>query len=253
MNQLQITALPNIPEVEAGNDVGLIVCQGLIAANIIPRPGDIIAIAQKIVSKAENRFVSLAAVQPSLRAHEVAAITAKDPCLVELILQEASDISRMKKGVLITRHRLGFISANSAIDRSNVSQNQAGESVLLLPEDPDRSAADIRATIEQEMRVSIGVVITDTHGRPHRLGAVGVAIGVAGLPVLLDKRGEVDRYGYVLKGSLLAVGDEIAAAASLLMGAAAESTPIIHIRGLNLAGDGKASDQYRPTHLDLYS
>ena len=252
MEQLTLTALPDIDEIVPNDDIGMVACRALTAANIEPQAGDILAIAQKIVSKAEKRFVSLSTIEPSDRAIEVADQTNKDPRLVELILQQATEISRMRKGVLITRHKLGFVSANSAIDRSNVPQNDAADRVLLLPENPDRSAKQIRNTILQTTGVEIGVVITDTHGRPHRLGAIGVAIGIAGLQAVADRRGEYDRYGYELKASQLAVADEIAAAASLLMGAAAESNPIIHIRGLKLTGSGQASDLYRPPHLDLY-
>lgn len=250
--QLTLTALTDIGEVVPRDDIGIIACKGLSAANITPSQGDILAIAQKIVSKAENQFVSLSTVKPSDKALKVAEEVGKDPRLVELILQQATEISRMRKGVLITRHQLGFVSANSAIDRSNVPQKDGSERVLLLPKNPDRSAEQIRNTIAQKTGVDVGVVITDTHGRPHRLGAIGVAMGVAGLQALADQRGQHDRYGYELKATLLAVADEIAAAASLLMGAAAESTPIIHMRGLNLTGDGRAQDLYRPPHLDLY-
>lgn len=252
MAQLTLTPLLGIPEVTAQHDVGQLVCQGLKTTNIVPKPFDVIAIAQKIVSKAEDRCVSLATVEPSAQAYKVAEQTGKDPRLVELILQESAEISRFKKGVLITRHRLGFVSANSAIDRSNVPQNKNENRVLLLPQEPDQSAQKIRETLWQTLHVKIGIVITDTHGRPHRLGAAGVAIGVAGIPAILDERGKYDRNGYELKATQLAVADEIASAASLLMGAAAESNPIIHIRGLTLIGKGKASDQYRSIDLDLY-
>ncbi len=257
MNQLRLTALPNVPEINPSDDVGRIVCASLSAANITLQPHDIITIAQKIVSKAEGRYFDLAQVTPSAAALDVAKKTEKDARLVELILQEAThngqpEISRHRPGVLITRHRLGFVSANSGIDRSNVPQREAGEWVLLLPIDPDHSARQIRQTILEHTGIAVGVVITDTHGRPHRLGTIGVAIGAAGLPTILDKRGEPDRYGYILHATTIGIADEIAAAASLLMGAAAESTPIVHLRGLKLVGDGCAADQYRPPELDLY-
>jgi coenzyme F420-0:L-glutamate ligase/coenzyme F420-1:gamma-L-glutamate ligase len=231
----------------------------LAAADITLHPSDIITIAQKIVSKAENRFFDLTQITPSAAAKDLAEKTGKDARVVTLILQEAArrddgsaEISRFRQGVLITRHRLGFVSANSGIDRSNVPQSETGEWVLLLPEDPDRSARQIRQSILERTGVAVGVVITDSHGRPHRLGTVGVAIGAAGLPTILDKRGEPDRYGYILHATIIGIADEIAAAASLLMGASTESTPIIHLRGLQLSGDGSAADQYRPRELDLY-
>ncbi len=259
MNQLTLTALPAVPEVRPGDDVAAAVCAGLEAANIALQPDDIITIAQKIVSKAEDRYFDLMQITPSAAAIDMAEKTGKDARLVELILREATregedsaEISRYRQGVLITRHRLGFVSANSGIDRSNVPQRESGEWVLLLPQDPDRSARQIRQVILEKTGVAVGVIITDTHGRPHRLGTVGVAIGAAGVPTILDKRGEADRYGYILHATTIGVADEIAAAASLLMGASAESTPIIHLRGLTLTGDGCAAEQYRPRELDLY-
>jgi coenzyme F420-0:L-glutamate ligase/coenzyme F420-1:gamma-L-glutamate ligase len=219
--------------------------------------GDVLAIAQKIISKAEGRLVSLATVTPGARALEVAAQTNKDPRIVELILQESDEISRMRLGVLIVRHRLGFTSANAGIDRSNVPQ-EAGEeggeeTVLLLPRDPDASAAHIRAAIHQQTGVPVGIIITDSHGRPFRLGTVGVAIGVAGILALWDRRGDPDLYGYRLQHTDVALADEIAAAAGLLMGQAAEATPAVLLRGLPFPpGDGKAADLIRPKAQDLY-
>lgn len=215
--------------------------------------GDVLAIAQKIVSKAEGRLVRLAEVRPSDRAIEVAAKTDKDPRVVELILQESDEISRLRQGVLIVRHRLGFTSANAGIDRSNVAQSDDEETVLLLPIDPDRSAGQLREVIHTTVGVQIGVVITDSHGRPFRMGTVGVAIGVAGIPALWDRRGEPDLYGYQLQHTDIGVADEIAAAVGLLMGQAAEGMPVVLVRGLNLpVFEGKATDLVRPKEMDLY-
>ena len=215
--------------------------------------GDVLAVAQKVVSKAEGRLVPLVDVQPSKRASEVAAQTDKDPRVVELILQESEEISRLRQGVLIVRHRLGFTSANAGIDRSNVAQRGEAETVLLLPIDPDRSAAQLREAIQARLGVQIGIVITDSHGRPFRLGTVGVAIGVAGIPALWDQRGKPDLYGYSLQHTDIGVADEIAAAAGLLMGAAAEGQPVVLVRGLHLPlTDGKATDLVRPKEMDLY-
>jgi coenzyme F420-0:L-glutamate ligase/coenzyme F420-1:gamma-L-glutamate ligase len=163
----------------------------------------------------------------------------------------------MRPGVLIVRHRLGFTSANAGIDRSNVPQEAGGvggeETVLLLPQDPDASAARLRAAILEQSGAAVGIVITDSHGRPFRLGTVGVAIGVAGLPALWDRRGEPDLYGYRLQHTDVGVADEIAAAAGLLMGQAAEATPAVLLRGLRLpSGAGKAADLIRPKAQDLY-
>lgn len=251
---LTLYPIPGIPHVQPGDDVAALLLDALARAQIALQVGDVLAIAQKIISKAEGRLVALAAVTPSPRALEVAAQTNKDPRLVELILQESDEISRMRPGVLVVRHRLGFTSANAGIDRSNVAQTEDGEEmVLLLPQDPDGSAAHIRATIAEQTGVQVGVVVCDSHGRPFRLGTVGIAIGVAGLPALWDRRGERDLYGYELQHTDVGVADEIAAAAGLLMGQAAEGTPAVLLRGLNLPeGEGKAGDLVRPKSLDLY-
>ncbi|MBE2222921.1 MAG: coenzyme F420-0:L-glutamate ligase [Anaerolineae bacterium] len=248
-----LTAVPHIPEIHPGDDLTHIILTALVSANIQLVNGDVVAIAQKIVSKAEGRFVCLADVVPSAKAQEVAAQTEKDPRLVELVLQESIEISRLKPGVLVTRHRLGFTSANAGIDRSNVGHDEADETVLLLPVDPDASAQTIKTRIQQELDVAVGVVITDSHGRPFRLGTVGVAIGVAGLPALWDRRGEPDRDGHILQYTDVGVADEIAAAAGLVMGQGNESRPVVIVRGLKLPlQNGRASDLIRPQEMDLY-
>ena len=253
MNQLTLTAVPHIPHVQPGDNLAELILHALATAKIELADGDVLAIAQKIVSKAEGRLVRLADVQASKRALEVASQTDKDPRVVELILQESDEISRMRQGVLIVRHRLGFTSANAGIDRSNVAQIGADETVLLLPLDPDASAAQLREEIKAKLGVQVGVVITDSHGRPFRMGTVGVAIGVAGIPALWDRRGEPDLYGYQLQHTDIGVADEIAAAAGLLMGQAAEGMPVVLVRGLNLPiTEGKATDLVRPKEMDLY-
>jgi coenzyme F420-0:L-glutamate ligase/coenzyme F420-1:gamma-L-glutamate ligase len=195
----------------------------------------------------------LADVEPSVKAQEVAVQADKDPRLVELVLQESAEISRLKPGVLVTRHRLGFTSANAGIDRSNVGHDEAEETVLLLPVDPDASAQALKARIQQAFNVTVGVVITDSHGRPFRLGTVGVAIGVAGIPALWDRRGEPDRDGHILQYTDVGVADEIAAAAGLVMGQGSEGRPVVLVRGLNLPlQNGRASDLIRPKEIDLY-
>lgn len=252
-SSLLITAVPNIPDVHPGDDVVELILAALGAADLSLQAGDVLAIAQKIISKAEGRLVRLAGVTPSEQAVEVAAQTDKDPRLVELILQESDEISRLKLGVLVVRHRLGFTSANAGIDRSNVGADEDGEWVLLLPQDPDGSAQRIRQAVRDHLGIDIGVIITDSHGRPFRLGAVGVAIGVAGIPALWDRRGEQDRYGYTLQHTDVGVADEIAAAAGLLMGQAGEGLPVVLLRGLRLPShDGKATDLVRPKEQDLY-
>jgi coenzyme F420-0:L-glutamate ligase / coenzyme F420-1:gamma-L-glutamate ligase len=249
--EISLTAVPHLPDIHPGDDIAGLILAALDAAGLDLQDGDVLSIAQKIISKAEGRLVRLADVVPGPHALEVAAQTEKDPRIVELILRESEEISRMKPGVLIVRHRLGFTSANAGIDRSNVDGGETA--VLLLPLDPDQSAANIRARIQTERGVTVGVVITDSHGRPFRLGTVGVAIGVAGLPALWDRRGERDRYGYILQHTDVGVADEIAAAAGLLMGQAAEGLPVVRLRGLKLpVVDGQARDLVRAKEQDLY-
>lgn len=253
MADLTFTAVPHIPHIQPGDNLAELILHALAKANMTLTNGDVLAIAQKIVSKAEGRLVRLADVQPTQRAIEVAAQTDKDPRVVELILQESEEISRMRRGVLVVRHRLGFTSANAGIDRSNVAQSGDDETVLLLPLNPDASAAALREAIQAALGVQIGVVITDSHGRPFRMGTVGVAIGVAGIPALWDRRGEPDLYGYQLQHTDIGVADEIAAAVGLLMGQAAEGTPVVRVCGLDLpVTEGKAADLVRPKEIDLY-
>lgn len=248
-----LTAIPHIPHIQPGDDVAELILASLNEAGFCLLDGDVLAVAQKVISKAEGCVVNLADVVPGERAGRIAEKTEKDPRLVELILRESEEISRMKPGVLIVRHRLGFTSANAGIDRSNVAQGEDDESVLLLPHDPDASAERLRRVIGERLKVRLGIIITDSHGRPFRLGTVGVAIGVAGLPALWNRRGEEDLYGYTLQHTDVGLADEIAAAAGLLMGQAAEGTPVILIRGLQLPpGEGKAGDLVRPKELDLY-
>lgn len=252
-DKVELIPLAGIPVVGPGDDLAGLLLNAVTEAGLTLRDGDVLAVAQKIVSKAEGRTVNLADVRPGGEALAVAEKTDKDPRLVELILQESDEISRMRRGVLIVRHRLGFTSANAGIDRSNVWQEGDHLTVLLLPEDPDASAARLRSAIYARQGVEVGLVITDSHGRPFRLGTVGVALGVAGLPALWDRRGEPDLHGYRLQHTEVGLADEIAAAASLVMGQAAEGIPAVLIRGLQLpALEGSARDLIRPRDLDLY-
>lgn len=247
-----ITPIPNLPHFKPGDDLAGLLMRALDDAGMALRDGDVLVVAQKIVSKVEGRIVDLAQVEVSERARELAEETGKDARLVALILGESEGISRVAPNLLIVRHRLGFTSANAGIDRSNVAQGDR-ELVLLLPEDPDASAAALRRTLEEALGVTVAVLIADSHGRPFRLGTVGVAIGVAGLPALWDRRGERDLYGFRLQHTEVAVADEIAAAAGLLMGQAAEGLPVVLVRGLELpAGEGGAGDLVRPREKDLY-
>lgn len=250
---VSLTAVPHIPEVHPGDDLVGIILAALASANIQLADGDVVTVAQKIVSKAEGRLVHLAEIVPGAKAQEVAELTDKDPRIVELVLQESEAISRMKPGVLVTRHNLGFTSANAGIDRSNVGHAETDETVLLLPLNPDASAEALQQAIQRELGISVGVVITDSHGRPFRLGTVGVAIGVAGIPALWDRRGEPDRDGHILQYTDVGVADEIAAAAGLVMGQGSEGRPVVVVRGLKLPlQNGRASDLIRPQEMDLY-
>jgi coenzyme F420-0:L-glutamate ligase/coenzyme F420-1:gamma-L-glutamate ligase len=222
------------------------------------RDGDVLVLAQKIVSKAEGRLVDLATVAPSPRALELAAQVGKDPRLCELVLRESREVVRAKPGVLIVEHRIGVILANAGIDHSNVEQppgtpEGADERVLLLPEDPDRSAAELRRRLEAATRARLAVVIADSVGRPWRLGAVGIAIGCAGLPALLDLRGAPDLHGRPLRVTDVGHADQLAAAASLLLGQAAEGLPAVLVRGLPPAeSDLPARAVLRPRAQDLF-
>ncbi len=250
--QLSLIGLPGIPSVQPGDDLARLIAASLQAARLSLETGDILVITSKLVSKAEGRFVDLRTVEPSDRAREVAAITHKDPRLVELILRESSGISRMRGEVLIVRHRLGFTLANAGIDHSNVGRD-GEEWVLLLPEDPDRSARELREAVGVLTGVRPGIVISDSHGRPFRMGTVGVAIGLAGLPGVWDMRGQPDLYGRVLRVTVTGLGDELAAAAGLIAGQGAEGLPVVLVRGMKLPpGEGRAADLIRPPELDLF-
>lgn len=247
----QAYAIPDVPMIQTGDDLPQIFLDALKSADFELQSGDILVIASKIVSKSQGCIVPLADVEPSQRALELAEKTGKDPRLVELILQESIMISRVKKGVLVTEHRLGFVSANSGIDQSNVDESQS--KALLLPSDPDQAARDIREALKQATGHEIAIVITDTHGRPFRLGNTGVAIGVAGMEALLDSRGEHDLFGRELVATILGYGDLVASAAHLIMGEGAEGRPLVLIRGLAYPkGEGRASDLNRPREQDLY-
>lgn len=250
---LTLTALPGIPTVVPGTDLALVILEAAERAGLALARGDILILAQKIVSKAEGRRVRLADVSPSPRAQDLARTVEKDPRLVELVLREAQEVLRAKPGVLIVVHRLGFVLANAGIDASNVDGGEDEESVLLLPEDPDASAERLRRGLCAAAGVELGVVINDSFGRPWRLGTVGTAIGVAGLPGLIDLRGRPDRNGRALRVSELGAADELAAAASLLMGQGEEGRPIIHARGFPYPlRAGRASELLRPPQLDLF-
>ena len=255
MSTLTLLPLAGLPRVRAGDDLVALLLRAIEREQDSLLTGDVLVLAQKIVSKAEDRFVELDSVEPTERARELAARVDKDPRLVELILRESKEVVRASPGVLIVEHRLGFVLANAGVDHSNVEQSEPGidERVLLLPEDPDRSARDLRARLRAATGAAVGVVVADSWGRPWRLGTVGFAIGVAGLPALVDLRGTPDLDGRPLQVTEVGHADQLAAAASILMGQAAEGVPAVVIRGLAaVAGDSPASALLRPRGQDLF-
>lgn len=229
---LQLIALPQWPQVVAGDDLAVMTVAALERAALRLEPGDVLVYAQKIVSKAEGRRVDLRTVTAGPEALALAAEVQKDPRLVELILRESRRVVRRAKDVLIVEHRLGLIMANAGIDQSNVDDANAGELALLLPRDPDSSAATLRAALHARTGCEPGIIISDSFGRPWRVGTVGVAIGCAGVAATLDLRGSSDLYGRKLRVTVVGHADEIAAAASLLMGQGSEGRPVVMVRGL---------------------
>ncbi len=250
-----LTALQGIPLIRQGDDLADIVASALSSNGISLQDDDVLVVGQKVVSKAEGRMVNLAAVTPGEEAAQLAAKVEKDPRLVELMLRESSSVLRTRPGTIIVEHKLGFVCANAGIDHSNVAGvgTQAEEYVLLLPEDPDRSAALLRSRLEAGSGRRVGVMIIDSHGRAWRVGTVGTCIGLSGLPAVVDQRGWQDLFGYTLRITIVAVADELAAAASLLMGQAAEGTPVVHVRGFPYPlREGSLRELIRPRELDLF-
>lgn len=235
-SELLVRAIGGVPTINPGDDLSEVIVSGLGLAGIELVDGDVVVIASKIVSRAEDCFVDLGNIAPSDAAQRLAKEVDKDPRLVELILRESSGISRKTTGALIVRHRLGFVSANAGIDASNATPSNAPEAsgpwVLILPRDPDATAATLRLKLAQRFAAEIGVIITDSWGRPFRRGTVGFALGVAGVPPIWNRRGAFDRHGRVLETTESAVADSIAAAADLVAGQADEGRPLTLVRGL---------------------
>jgi coenzyme F420-0:L-glutamate ligase/coenzyme F420-1:gamma-L-glutamate ligase len=250
---VELLAVPGIPLVTEGDDLVSLIGEALTRGGIVPRGADVFVLTQKIVSKAEGRMVDLATVKPSTEAIELAGKVQKDPRLVELILSESVRVVRARPGVLIVEHRLGLVMANAGIDQSNVAVPDSSQRALLLPVDPDGSAATFRKRLSQSFGVPVAVIISDSFGRAWRRGTCGVAIGAAGLPSLMDLRGSPDLFGRELQVSITGYADEIAAAASLVMGQGAESQPVVIVRGLTWRGpDNAASELVRPAAEDLF-
>jgi coenzyme F420-0:L-glutamate ligase/coenzyme F420-1:gamma-L-glutamate ligase len=251
--RLEIFAIPGLPMVRAGDDLSSIIADAVVAADMPLRDRDVVVVAQKIVSKAENRTVDLATVTPGAEALALAAKVEKDPRIVQVVLSESVRVVRSRPNLMIMQHRLGFVMANAGVDQSNVAPADGVQRALLLPVDPDGSAEAIRARLAERFGIKLGCIVSDSFGRPWRRGTAGVAIGCAGLPSLIDLRGQPDLFGRILEVSIIGFADEIAAAASLLQGQAAEGQPVIVVRGLTwTAPDASIAELVRPPEEDLF-
>lgn len=252
---LTLTALPDFPLVQPGDDLVAMIFVSLGKAGVSLQDGDILVVAQKIISKAEDRLVNLGGITPSEQAFLYADESQKDPRLVELILRESKAVLRCRPGTMIVEHKLGFICASAGIDHSNtrLEDGTAEEWVLLLPENPDASAMNLREGLEKLSGARMGVLIIDSHGRAWRIGTVGVAIGISGVPGVVDLRGEQDLFGFHLKITQVGTADELAAAASLVMGQAAEGTPVVHVRGFPYPlREANLTEILRPEDQDMF-
>lgn len=251
---IEIIPFGGIPEVAPGDDLAAILSDAMLAAGVEPTRQDVLVVTQKIVSKAEGRFVSLADVEIDAEAERIATATGKDPWLVALVLRESSDLVRAAANILITRHRSGHVMANAGIDRSNLGGGPEGsDRALLLPEDADASAERLRAGLAGRFPAPPAILVSDSFGRPWRQGVVNVAIGASGLPSLVDRRGERDRDGRPLEVTQIAIADMLASAAGLVMGEGAEGVPAALVRGLNwTAPEAPAAALVRPVAEDLF-
>lgn len=250
--QFSVHAIRGVPMIEPGDELAPIFLRAIAANDLTLEDGDILVVAQKVVSKAEGRYVRLESVNPGTEATRIASVTGKDARLVEIILRESSQVVRMKPGVLIVRHKLGWVCAQGGVDQSNIDHG-VGERALLLPEDPDASAVRVRDLLYELQGVRVGVIVCDSMNRPWRLGSVGVAIGAAGIAVLDDHRGGKDLYGRELRVTLINRADAIASAANLTMGETTERVPLALVRGMDPAGgDQAALDIIRPVEEDMF-
>ncbi|MSQ50838.1 MAG: coenzyme F420-0:L-glutamate ligase [Betaproteobacteria bacterium] len=247
---MQLFALDGIPLIRPGDDLAALILTTLKSSQLSLQSGDVLVLAQKIVSKSENRYVSLASIEPSARARKLARLCDKDPRLVEIILGESRGVVRARRDVLIVEHRLGFVLANAGVDASNVGDEAR---VLLLPIDPDGSSRALCGALTNASGVTIGVLINDSWGRAWRMGTIGTAIGMAGVPGVEDLRGKADLFGRKLRSSELAVADELASAASVMMGQAGEGHPVVLVRGFPYPlRESSAAELIRPRSLDLF-
>ena len=251
--KLEIFAIPGVPMVQAGDDLSALIAAAAAESGLTLLDRDVVVVAQKIVSKAEGRTVDLATVVPSPEAIALAAKVEKDPRIVQVVLSESVRVVRSRPNLMIMQHRLGFVMANAGVDQSNVAPTDGVQRALLLPLDPDGSAETIRAALSERYGVKLACVISDSFGRPWRRGTAGVAIGCAGLPSFIDLRGQPDLFGRILEVSIIGFADEIAAAASLLQGQAAEGQPVVVVRGLTwTAPDANVAELVRPPDEDLF-
>jgi coenzyme F420-0:L-glutamate ligase / coenzyme F420-1:gamma-L-glutamate ligase len=252
-DRVEVSALRGLPAVRAGDDLAALIIAALSETVLTPLEGDVVVVAQKIVSKSEGRLMDLRGVTPSDATRRVAEEVGKDARLVELILSESVRVVRKMPGVLITEHRLGWIVANAGIDQSNLGVSEPNEHALLLPENPDLSALRLRARLVDHYGRNLGVIVNDSFGRPWRIGTVGLALGSAGLPSVIDQRGSRDLFGRPLQSTVVAFADEIAAAASLVMGQADQGQPAVLVRGLAWSDPPcPAATLVRPSHEDLF-
>ena len=247
-----MTALESLPLIQPGDDLATLIIDQLVRQNLQLEDGDILTIAQKVVSKSENRYLDISTLVPTDEAISLSKKIDKDPQFIQAILNESKQIVRYRMGVLIVEHKLGFIHANAGIDRSNI--DQTSNQILLLPENPDLSAKLLRESIAKYFNKNIGLIISDTMGRPFRNGIVGFAIGSSNIECVVDERGKKDLYGNILKVTQIAVADELAAAASLLMGQAAQKKPVVLIRGYkaNFSEHASGKDLIRSEVEDLF-
>jgi coenzyme F420-0:L-glutamate ligase/coenzyme F420-1:gamma-L-glutamate ligase len=252
-DQVSIVGLHGVPMVQPGDNLHALIVSALVDADLALEAGDVLVVAQKIVSKSEDRFVDVATVTPSAEAVKLAAETGKDPRFVEIVLSESKRVVRHRENLIIVEHRRGWIMANAGIDHSNVAAGDGQSRVLLLPVDPDASARALREELVASYGVPVAVIISDSFGRPWRKGTVGVAIGSAGLPSVIDWRGHPDLFGRPLEVTETGFADEIAAAASLVMGQANEAVPVALVRGLHwTAPEADAAALVRPPEHDLF-
>ncbi len=251
-HRVELLALADVPAVRPGDDLPAIVAAAVAAAGLSLQRDDVVCVASKLVSRAEGRHVMLADVQPGERAHALDQQVGRPPELVELVLRESTDVSRAAPGVLIVRSRLGHVSANAGIDLSNTGAPAGDDVALLLPVDPDASASAIRAALGTPHDAP-GVIITDSFGRPFRVGTVGAAIGLAGVSPLADYRGHYDLDGRELRVTVAGLADQIATAADMVAGQGAEGRGVVVVRGMICAGDGVAADLLRDPATDLYA